>query len=63
MKTITHTTQDHITIMEAAEILGIKEQSVRDLISRGKKLTPYKYFHMTLLSRDEILEYKKKRRD
>lgn len=54
-------TSDFLTVEEAAEFLGIKEQSVRMYLSLGK-LATYKLKSLTLLKLEEVKRWKEGKR-
>lgn len=52
---------DFLTVKKAAKVLNLPEQVVRNYLYRGVFLH-YLYHGTTLLSRMEVLEYKRSRR-
>ncbi len=48
---------EYFTIKEAAKILGIEANSIRNYLSWGK-ITAYKFKSLTLISREEIERWK-----
>ncbi len=48
---------EYFTIKEAAKILGIEANSIRNYISWGK-VTAYKFKSLTLISKEEIERWK-----
>ena len=52
---------DYLTTEEAAKELGIKPTAIRNYLCAAK-LTTYKFKTLTLLSRREVEEWKKRQR-
>ncbi len=57
MNKLSELTPDYIPISEAAKILKIKESTVREYIARGR-LISYKWYHVTVLRREDIIAYR-----
>ncbi len=52
---------DYLTVDEAAQELGIKPTAIRNYLSWGK-MTTYKFKTLTLIKRDEVVEWKKRQK-
>jgi excisionase family DNA binding protein len=52
---------DYLTVDEAAKELGIKSTAIRNYLTWGK-MTTHKFKTLTLISREEIEEWKKRQR-
>ena len=61
--TIIHTPKDtsYFTVKEAADELGINTQTIRDYLVKGIMKT-YKFKTLTLLSKQEVEEWKEKQK-
>ena len=51
--------QDYLTVSKAARLIGVAEQTIRNLLTSGK-LIRYKFKGLTLLKRDEVIDYARK---
>jgi excisionase family DNA binding protein len=56
----TATTDDFLTTQEAAEYLNVKPEVIRNYLWEGK-LTKYKFKNLTLLSIEELTDWKEYR--
>ena len=52
---------NYLTVSEAANTLGIKESAIRNYLYAGK-MTTYKFKELTLLSKSEVIGWRKKQR-
>lgn len=43
----------YVSVAEAARMLNVNKQTIRDYLAK-RRFTPYKFYTLTLLSREEI---------
>ncbi len=53
---LNNVSDEYVVISVAAQMLNVKEQTVREYLARNR-FKAYKYFHVTLLNKQELNEY------
>ena len=52
--------KDYLTVDEASQVMGVKDNAIRNYLYAGK-LTTYKFKSLTLLSKTEVEGWKSRR--
>ena len=52
--------EDYLTVDEASQVMGVKDNAIRNYLYAGK-LTTYKFKSLTLLSKNEVEGWKSRR--
>ena len=53
--------KDYLTVEEASQELGVKENAIRNYLY-AEKMTTYKFKSLTLVSRKEVDDWKKRQK-